>query len=255
MSETRTETDSFGPIAVPADRYLGAPTQRSLENFRIAASVKRMPLPLIHALVLVKKAAAHVNARLGLVEQRVAGAIGQGGRRGARWQVRRAFPAGRMADGSGTQTNMNVNEVLANRATSCSALVSAPRARSTPMTTSIAANPPTTASRPRCISLPCSNSPDCCCRRCATSKGAGGQGRAFMDLIKIGRTHLQDATPVHARPGILWATPRRYISGIGRIEALARWPLRAGAGRYGCRHRPQHPSRFSPCSSPRKSPP
>ena len=73
MSETRTETDSFGPIAVPADRYWGAQTQRSLQNFRIGGERERMPLPLVHALVLVKKAAAHVNARLGLLDQRVAG--------------------------------------------------------------------------------------------------------------------------------------------------------------------------------------
>src|SRR6478736_9269516 len=116
MPDTRTETGSFGPIAVPADRYWGAQTQRSLENFRIGGPSERMPLPLIHALVLVKKAAAHVNARLGLIDQRVAGAIGQAADEALGGRFDDHFPLVVWQTGSGTQTNMNVNEVLSNRA-------------------------------------------------------------------------------------------------------------------------------------------
>src|SRR6478736_8328371 len=116
MPDTRTETGSFGPIAVPADRYWGAQTQRSLENFRIGGPSERMPLPLIHALVLVKKAAAHVNARLGLLDQRVAGAIGQAADEALAGKFDGHFPLVIWQTGSGTQSNMNANEVLANRA-------------------------------------------------------------------------------------------------------------------------------------------
>lgn len=116
MTETRTETDSFGPIAVPADRYWGAQTQRSLENFRIGGERERMPLPLIHALVLVKKTASRVNARLGLLDQRIAGAIGQASDEALAGKFDDHFPLVIWQTGSGTQSNMNANEVLANRA-------------------------------------------------------------------------------------------------------------------------------------------
>ncbi len=116
MSETRTETDSFGPIAVPADRYWGAQTQRSLENFKIGGVRERMPMPLVHALVMVKKAAARVNSGLGLIDKRIAGAIGQAADEALAGRFDEHFPLVIWQTGSGTQTNMNVNEVLANRA-------------------------------------------------------------------------------------------------------------------------------------------
>ena len=74
MGETRTETDSFGPIEVPADSYWGAQTERSIENFPFGAN-ERMPIEIVHALGFVKQAAARVNARLGLLEPQIAEAI------------------------------------------------------------------------------------------------------------------------------------------------------------------------------------
>ena len=96
MAKTRTETDTFGPIEVPADQYWGAQTQRSLQNFRIGD--ERMPLPLIRALGIVKRAAAEVNQSLGLLDAKRARAIVAGRAGGDRRQARRPFPAGRVAD-------------------------------------------------------------------------------------------------------------------------------------------------------------
>jgi fumarate hydratase class II len=110
-SISRTEQDTFGPIEVPAERYWGAQTQRSMQNFRIG--VERMPRPLIHALGLVKQAAALVNKDLGVLEPRLADAIS------AAAEVLQGrhddeFPLVVWQTGSGTQSNMNANEVIAN---------------------------------------------------------------------------------------------------------------------------------------------
>jgi fumarate hydratase class II len=219
MSDTRTETDSFGPITVPADRYWGAQTQRSLENFRIGGERERMPLPLIHALVLVKKAAAHVNARLGLVEQRVAGAIGQAADEALSGKFDGHFPLVVWQTGSGTQTNMNVNEVLANRANELLGVglgAKSPvhpndhvnRGQSSndcfPTAMHIAA-----ALELSRLLLPALRN---------LEKALQAKAEAFKDLIKIGRTHLQDATPVTLGQEFSGYAAQVHL-GIGRIEA------------------------------------
>ena len=112
--KTRTETDSFGPIEVPADRYWGAQTERSRNNFRIGD--ERMPRPLIAALALVKRAAAEVNRELGSLDARRAKAIVQAAAEIIDGKLDDQFPLVVWQTGSGTQTNMNVNEVIANRA-------------------------------------------------------------------------------------------------------------------------------------------
>src|SRR5271154_3147712 len=111
---TRTETDSFGPIEVPADRYWGAQTERSRQNFRIGHD--RMPIEIVHALGIVKLAAALTNRELGLLDQRRAGAIAGAAREVIDGQLDDHFPLVVWQTGSGTQTNMNHNEVIANRA-------------------------------------------------------------------------------------------------------------------------------------------
>ena len=113
-TRTRTETDSFGPIEVPADRYWGAQTQRSIENFRIGT--ERMPRPLIRALGIVKRAAAEVNHSLKLLDARRARAIVKAAQEVIDGKLDDHFPLVVWQTGSGTQTNMNVNEVIANRA-------------------------------------------------------------------------------------------------------------------------------------------
>src|SRR3954469_17095941 len=114
MGGTRTEKDSFGPIEVPADRLWGAQTERSRRFFRISS--ERMPLPVVHALARVKKAAAQVNSDLGLLEQEKAEAIARAADEVLAGRHDDEFPLSVWQTGSGTQSNMNVNEVLANRA-------------------------------------------------------------------------------------------------------------------------------------------
>src|SRR5512134_1800487 len=111
---TRIERDTFGPIAVPADRLWGAQTQRSLEHFAI--SDETMPRALIRALVQVKRSAARVNGSLGTLERAKADAIVAAADEALAGQHDAEFPLSVWQTGSGTQTNMNVNEVLANRA-------------------------------------------------------------------------------------------------------------------------------------------
>src|ERR1700688_2074851 len=111
---TRIETDSFGPIEVAADRYWGAQTERSRRNFRIGHD--RMPMPIVYALATVKLAAAETNRELGLLDPRRAGAIIRAAREVIDGKLDDHFPLVVWQTGSGTQTNMNLNEVIANRA-------------------------------------------------------------------------------------------------------------------------------------------
>ncbi len=114
MARFRSESDSLGSVEVPADRYWGAQTQRSLGNFPIGG--ERMPIELIRALAVIKEAAAGINRDLGLLDAERAGAISEAARevRNGRWDEH--FPLVVWQTGSGTQSNMNVNEVIANRA-------------------------------------------------------------------------------------------------------------------------------------------
>src|SRR6201988_5496564 len=107
MAKTRTETDTFGPIDVPVEKYWGAQTHRSLQNFRIGE--ERMPLPLIRALGLVKRAAADVNQSLGILDRRRARAIAQGAQEVIDGKLDDQFPLVVWQTGSGTQSNMNLN--------------------------------------------------------------------------------------------------------------------------------------------------
>src|SRR5204863_5077974 len=114
MSGTRIEKDSFGPIEVAAERLWGAQTERSRRFFRISG--ERMPLAVIHALALVKRSAARVNATLGLLDAKKSEAIARAADEVLAGRHDEEFPLVVWQTGSGTQSNMNVNEVLANRA-------------------------------------------------------------------------------------------------------------------------------------------
>src|SRR5256885_14126021 len=113
-NSTRSESDSFGPIDVAADRYWGAQTERSRQNFRIGQD--RMPIAIVHALGIVKLASAETNRELGLLDARRAGAIIRAAREVIDGKLDDHFPLVVWQTGSGTQTNMNLNEVIANRA-------------------------------------------------------------------------------------------------------------------------------------------
>src|SRR5580700_7873392 len=112
--KSRTETDSFGPIEVADDRYWGAQTERSRNNFRIGT--EHIPLPVIHALAIVKLAAAQTNVALGSLDARRGDAIVRAAQEIIDGKLDDHFPLSVWQTGSGTQTNMNVNEVIANRA-------------------------------------------------------------------------------------------------------------------------------------------
>src|SRR5690349_22209544 len=114
-NDTRTETDSFGPIEVPADSYWGAQTQRSIRNFPFGPR-ETMPVEIVHALGFVKQAAARVNARIGGLDAEIAEAIQQAAAEVARGDLDSQFPLVIWQTGSGTQSNMNANEVIAGRA-------------------------------------------------------------------------------------------------------------------------------------------
>jgi fumarate hydratase class II len=193
--KTRTERDTFGPIDVPADRLWGAQTQRSLMNFKISS--ERMPPALIHALVQVKKAAALVNMDLGVLDQRKGQAIVAAADEVLEGKHQDEFPLVVWQTGSGTQTNMNVNEVLANRASEILGGERGPdrvihpnddvnKGQSSndvyPTAMHVAA---VEALRSRVI-------PSIAALRDALKEKSG----AFADIVKIGRTHLQDATPL-----------------------------------------------------------
>src|SRR3981081_1167016 len=111
---TRSETDSFGPIEVAADRYWGAQTERSRQNFRIGND--RMPIAIVRALAILKLASAETNRELGLIDRRRVGAIVRAAREVIDGKLDEHFPLVVWQTGSGTQTNMNLKQVMANRA-------------------------------------------------------------------------------------------------------------------------------------------
>ena len=191
----RIEKDTFGPIEVPADRLWGAQTQRSRHNFAISS--ERMPLALIRALVQVKKAAALVNMENGSLPRDKGQAIVQAADEVLAGRHDEEFPLLVWQTGSGTQTNMNVNEVLANRA---SELLGGERGEGRKVHPNDDVNKgqssndvfPTAMSVAAVEAMVRHVLPELQALRDALAD----KSRQFQDLVKIGRTHLQDATPL-----------------------------------------------------------
>src|SRR5215218_9762641 len=217
VKDTRTETDTFGPIEVPAERYWGAQTQRSLQNFRIGG--ERMPAPLIRALGLVKQAAALVNKDLGELDSGLADAIAAAAAEVVQGKYDGEFPLVVWQTGSGTQSNMNANEVISNLAIQAlggeigSKKPVHPndhvnRGQSSndvfPTAMHIAA-----AREINDLLLPALRH---------LHKALDDKAREFADIIKIGRTHTQDATPVTLGQEFSGYAAQVAL-GIGRIEA------------------------------------
>src|SRR4029453_5641494 len=192
---TRVERDSFGPVEVPAYRLWGAQTQRSLINFKISG--ERVPIALIHALVLVKKATALVNMDLKVLDEKKGRAIVAAAEEVLAGRHDGEFPLVVWQTGSGTQTNMNMNEVLANRA---SEIMGGPRGEGRLVHPNDDANRgqssndvfPTAMSVAAVQALREQVLPELGALRDALAQKAA----AFADIVKIGRTHLQDATPL-----------------------------------------------------------
>jgi fumarate hydratase, class II len=193
--EIRVETDTMGPIEVPADRYWGAQTQRSLEHFKIGD--ERFPREFIRALGLVKKACAIVNRELGLLPADKADAIIRAADEVIEGKLDAHFPLVVWQTGSGTQTNMNANEVIANRAIELMGGVLGSKKPVHPnddVNRSQSSNDvfPTAMHVAEVEQLHGHLLPAVEALRATLDAKA----REFADIIKIGRTHLQDATPL-----------------------------------------------------------
>ena len=195
MPTTRIETDTFGPIEMPADRYWGAQTERSRRNFRIGE--ERMPMPLIHALALVKRAAAEVNHELGSLDARRARAIARAAQEVIDGKLDDHFPLPVWQTGSGTQTNMNLNEVIAARANEILGGKPGAKAPVHPndhVNMSQSSNDcfPTAMHIAAALEITCRLLPGLAHLHAALAK----KTEEFDRIIKIGRTHTQDATPL-----------------------------------------------------------
>jgi len=195
MGEFRIEKDTFGPIEVPADRLWGAQTQRSLEHFRISG--ERMPVEIVRALAIVKRACATVNESLGKLEGAKARAIVAAADEVLDGKWPGEFPLVVWQTGSGTQSNMNLNEVLANRASELMGGERGEKRRVHPnddVNRSQSSNDvfPTAMHVAAVVALRDRLLPALGVLRATLDAKA----EAFADIVKIGRTHLQDATPL-----------------------------------------------------------
>ncbi len=235
MTATRTETDSFGPIEVPADAYWGAQTQRSIENFPFGER-ERMPVAIVHALALVKKAAARVNRKHGLKDW-IADAIENAAGEVISGALDDQFPLVIWQTGSGTQTNMNVNEVIAGRANE---ILGEPRGGKAPVHPNDHVNKsqssndsfPTAIHIAVAIEVRDKLQPAILALHAALDAKA----KQWADIVKIGRTHLQDATPLtlgqefSGYAAQLAKASIRLQSGTTDIYALAQGGTAVGTG-------------------------
>ena len=218
-SGTRTERDTFGPIEVPADRLWGAQTQRSLQNFAISG--EQQPREIIRALALVKRASAVVNRALGLLDERKTGAIVAAADEVLDGRRSDEFPLVVWQTGSGTQTNMNLNEVIANRA---SELLGGERGEARlvhpndDVNKSQSSNDvfPTAMHVAAVEALTTRLLPALAKLRATLA----AKSRAFEGIVKIGRTHLQDATPL-----TLGQEFSGYVAQLDHAEAHVRAAL------------------------------
>ncbi len=214
---TRTESDTFGPIEVPADRLWGAQTQRSIQNFRIGG--ERMPAPLVHALGLVKQAAALVNRDLGEVEPRVAGAIADGAAAVVAGRHDDEFPLVVWQTGSGTQSNMNANEVIASLANEA---LGGQRGGKSPVHPNDHVNRGQSSNDVFPTAMHIATAREIHDRLLPALRhlhaALDEKARSFADVVKIGRTHTQDATPVTLGQEF-GGYAAQVTLGIGRIEA------------------------------------
>ena len=228
MSATRTERDSFGAIEVPAERLWGAQTQRSLQHFAI--STERMPEELILALATVKSACARVNGELGLLAEDKVTAIAAAAAEVLAGSHAMEFPLSVWQTGSGTQTNMNMNEVLANRA---SELLGGERGQNRLIHPNDDVNLgqssndifPTAMHLAAALGIVRALLPALARLRATLAE----KSATFATIVKIGRTHLQDATPLtlgqefsgyvaqleHAEAVIAAALPSLYPLAVG----------------------------------------
>src|SRR5215218_4716637 len=195
-THTRTETDSFGPIEVPGDSYWGAQTERSIANFPFG-SRERMPEEIVHALGFVKQAAARVNARVAGLDPQLAEAIQQAAAEVARGDLDGQFPLVIWQTGSGTQSNMNANEVIAGRANE---QLGGTRGGKSPVHPNDHVNKGQSSNDSFPTAMHIAAGIAVAKRLLPALKlihaRLAEQAERFDPIVKIGRTHLQDATPL-----------------------------------------------------------
>ena len=235
MAQIRTETDTFGAIDVPADRYWGAQTQRSLENFRIGT--ERMPPPLIHALALVKRAAAEVNMSLGRLDETTGAAIVAAATEAAEGKLDDHFPLAVWQTGSGTQSNMNANEVISNRAIEILGGVIGSKKPVHPndhVNMSQSSNDTFPTAMHVAVAVETNRRLLPALDHLATA--LRDKERAFASIVKIGRTHTQDATPLtlgQEFSGYAAAVEfggKRIADSLGDVYTLAQGGTAVGTG-------------------------
>ncbi|WP_303853518.1 class II fumarate hydratase [Bartonella apis] len=195
MVQTRTETDTFGPIEVPADHYWGAQTERSLHNFKIGG--ERQPLPLIHALGLIKKAAAMANMKAKKLSPDLGKAIIAAADEVIDGKLDDNFPLVVWQTGSGTQTNMNVNEVIANRAIE---MLGGEMGSKKPVHPNDHVNMSQSSNDSFPTAIHISSALETINKLFPAidhlTIALKDKEKEFSKIIKIGRTHTQDATPI-----------------------------------------------------------
>jgi len=232
-TRSRTESDSFGPIEVAADRYWGAQTERSRNNFRIGDEL--MPRPLIRALALVKRAAAETNHELGSLDARRAKAIVAAAEEIIDGKLDDQFPLVVWQTGSGTQTNMNVNEVIANRANE---QLGAALGAKAPIHPNDHVNMSQSSNDcfPTAMHIAAAGE---ITRRLIPAlthlhAALDAKTRAFASVVKIGRTHAQDATPLTLGQEFS-GYAAQVKSGIARIRTSLKelYPLAQGGTAVG----------------------
>jgi fumarate hydratase class II len=215
-TKTRSETDSFGPIDVPADKYWGAQSERSLENFPIGW--EKQPAPIVRALGIIKRAAAEVNMDLGKLDPAVGKAIVEAAQEVAEGKLDAHFPLAVWQTGSGTQSNMNANEVISNRAIERLGGVLGSKKPVHPndhvnMSQSSNDTYPTAMHIAAAEEIEHRLLPALQHLRNALNDKA----QAWAKIIKIGRTHTQDATPLTLGQEFSGYT-QQVENGIGRVK-------------------------------------
>jgi len=195
MTKTRTETDTFGPIDVPSDRYWGAQSQRSLGNFKIGW--EKQPLPIVRALGIVKRACAETNRDLGRLDEQLAATIVKAAQEVIEGKLNDHFPLVVWQTGSGTQSNMNANEVISNRAIE---MLGGEMGSKKPVHPNDHVNMSQSSNDtyPTAMHIACSEE---IVHRLLPAlqklrNALNDKAQEWKDLIKIGRTHTQDATPL-----------------------------------------------------------
>jgi fumarate hydratase, class II len=216
MSAVRIETDTFGPIEVPADRYWGAQAQRSLGNFKIGW--EKQPAPIVRALGVVKRAAAETNMALGRLDEKLGKAIIAAAQEVIEGKLDAHFPLVVWQTGSGTQSNMNANEVISNRAIE---MLGGEMGSKKPVHPNDHVNMSQSSNDtyPTAMHVACAEEID---HRLLPAmrelrNALNDKAQAWKDIIKIGRTHTQDATPLTLGQEFSGYT-QQIQNGLERIE-------------------------------------